>query len=77
MNTTNDKPADLAQLWANLQAANAAVAAETRAALRRRQGPPALGPGSNYARARAAYRAFWDAPGADAFAAALAKGGAR
>ncbi len=59
---------DLAALWRDLQVKNAAVAAETRRALRSRSGPPSRAPGSAYADARAAYRAFWDTPGADDFA---------
>lgn len=59
---------DLPALWADLQTKNAAVANETRKALRSHSGPPSRGPGSAYDIARQAYRAFWDMPGADEFA---------
>lgn len=69
MKNENTPAPSLAALWADLQAKNAKVAAETRKALRARSGPPSRGPDSAYDAARKAYRAFWDTPGADEFAA--------
>lgn len=64
----------LPELFQAMQTANAALAKVTRQALRKGGLPPSR-TSTEYVNARAAYRAFWDAPGADAYAKEMAAQG--